>query len=286
MQANIWTEHLPTPDAVFYAAFPRLAAFSEIVWSPVAGHDWQNFLQRVPAQMARYKALGIPYADAAFSVAISASKAASGAVVTLSNQTGVGTTRYTRDGSAPIASSPAYEGAFEVPLPATVTAATFHHGEPLAAVSQETITAPSLLKRNSYTLEQCSKEILLTQKGRSGAIVMVNIMNPCWIYRALDLSAVQGFDIAVTHMPFNFQIGDDIKKIPLEPKAARHGQLEIRLDDCKGVALAVLPLKPKTTRLKAKIKAPAGIHDICFVFARRKVDPIWAVDWVQPVAKE
>lgn len=286
MQANIWTEHLPTPDAVFYAAFPRLAAFSEIAWSPVAGHDWQNFLQRVPAQMARYKALGIPYADAAFSVSISAAKATSGAVVSLSNQTGLGTIRYTRDGSTPTASSPAYGGAFEVPLPATITAMAFQHGEPLAAASQETITAASLLKRNSYTLEQCSKEILLAQKGKSGAIVMVNIMNPCWIYRGLDLSSLKGFDISVTHMPFNFQIGDDVKKIPLDPKSARHGQLEIRLDDCKGETLAILPLKSKTTHLKAKIKALAGVHDVCFVFARRKVDPIWAIDWVQPLAKE
>jgi N-acetyl-beta-hexosaminidase len=286
MQANIWTEHLPTADAVFYAAFPRLAAFAEIAWSPARAHDWQNFLTRLPALMAKYKALGIPYADAAYSVTIDAKRDASAARIMLSNQAGFGTIRYTTDGTAPTVASAAYTAAFSVPLPATVTAAAFFADAPIAAPRRETITAASLLRRNSYTLEQCGKDILLAQKGNTGAVVMVNIMNPCWIYRGLDLAHITSFDIAVTKMDFNFQIGDDIKHIPLDASAAADGQLEIRLGGPNGERLAVVPLTPDTKTLHVAIPARSGTADLYFTFARRKVDPIWAIDWVQPRVEE
>ncbi len=35
-QAEVWTEHLDSARRVDYAAFPRLAAFAEVVWSPAA----------------------------------------------------------------------------------------------------------------------------------------------------------------------------------------------------------------------------------------------------------
>jgi hexosaminidase len=65
-QANIWTEHMPTIQHVQYAAFPRVDALSEVVWSPAAARDWHDFLSRLPAQLARYGAQRIAYADTAF----------------------------------------------------------------------------------------------------------------------------------------------------------------------------------------------------------------------------
>jgi hexosaminidase len=286
MQANIWTEHLLTADTVSSAAFPRLAAFAEIAWSPRNAHHWDDFIARVPADMERYKALGIVHSNAAFAVSIAAAPGPGGATVTLSNQSGFGTIRYTSDGSKPTPSSPLYEKPFDTTLPATILAATFDNAQALGAPSQENLSAASLLRRNSYTLEQCAKDILLAQKGKSGAVMMVNVMNPCWIYRGLDMAAVRSFDIAVTTLPFNFQIGADIKKIPLDRKAARFGQFEIRDGDCQGRSLATIPLTPKTTRLHISMTPRPGLHDLCFVFARRKVDPLWAVDWVQPRIKE
>ncbi|GAA0546348.1 hexosaminidase [Rhizomicrobium palustre] len=286
MQANIWTEHLPTMNAVFYAGFPRLAAVAEIAWTPREKHNWPDFLSRLPDQMRRYQALGIRYSDAAFSVNVAAKPAQSGASVTLSNQSGYGVIHYTLDGSAPTPQSPLYSAPFDTKLPATITATTFAEGKPIAPPRSESLTAQSILRRNSYTLELCGNGIPLAQKGHSGAVVMVDVMNPCWFYKGIDLSSVRGFDIAVTHLPFNFQIGDDIKHIPLDAKAAPHGQLEIRLGDCKGEKLAVVPLKANTSHLSVKITPQKGAQDLCFVFARRKVDPVWAIDWVQPLVQE
>jgi hexosaminidase len=66
VQANIWTEHIRTEDRVAYAAFPRTAALAEVAWSPAAPHDAENFLARVPAELARYAALGLPHSTSAF----------------------------------------------------------------------------------------------------------------------------------------------------------------------------------------------------------------------------
>jgi hexosaminidase len=62
VQANIWTEHIREENNVAYAAFPRAAALAEVAWSPAASHDRAGFLARMPAELARYAALGLPHA--------------------------------------------------------------------------------------------------------------------------------------------------------------------------------------------------------------------------------
>ena len=46
----------PTP------LFPRAAALAELGWSPAAAHDRAGFLARMPAELGRYAALGLPHA--------------------------------------------------------------------------------------------------------------------------------------------------------------------------------------------------------------------------------
>jgi hexosaminidase len=60
-QAQVWTEHLDTPRRVDYAAFPRLAAFAEVVWSGPGG-AYAEFEQRlVTHHLPRLDALGVEY---------------------------------------------------------------------------------------------------------------------------------------------------------------------------------------------------------------------------------
>ena len=44
-QAALWTEHLDSARRVDYAAFPRLAAFAEVVWTSRDHHDLADFLR-------------------------------------------------------------------------------------------------------------------------------------------------------------------------------------------------------------------------------------------------
>jgi hexosaminidase len=60
-QAQVWTEHLDNPRRVDYAAFPRLAAFAEVVWSP-ADRSYAEFEQRLATHhLPRLDALGVEY---------------------------------------------------------------------------------------------------------------------------------------------------------------------------------------------------------------------------------
>ena len=61
VQANVWTEHIREEDNVGYAVFPRAAALAELGWSPAVAHDRTRFLARVPAELGRYAALGLPH---------------------------------------------------------------------------------------------------------------------------------------------------------------------------------------------------------------------------------
>ncbi len=60
-QANAWTEHLDSPRRLDYAAFPRLSAFAEVVWSP-APRDLAEFRTRLTEHhLPRLDALGVEY---------------------------------------------------------------------------------------------------------------------------------------------------------------------------------------------------------------------------------
>ncbi|GAA5768132.1 beta-hexosaminidase [Streptosporangium roseum] len=59
-QANLWTEHIDSPRALDYMAFPRLSAFAEVVWSP-AGGDFDDFRARLHDHERRLAALGVEY---------------------------------------------------------------------------------------------------------------------------------------------------------------------------------------------------------------------------------
>ncbi|MFJ2300242.1 beta-N-acetylhexosaminidase [Oerskovia paurometabola] len=66
-QAEVWSEHLDSPRRVDYAAFPRLAAFAEVVWSPTAertpgGSSSAEFLARLEHDhLPRLDAAGVEY---------------------------------------------------------------------------------------------------------------------------------------------------------------------------------------------------------------------------------
>ncbi len=89
---------------------------------------------------------------------------------------------------------------------------------------------------------------------------------------------------------FNFQVGDDVKAIPLHPPRTPAGELEVRLDTCSGELVASLPLAlaveaQRTGEIAvlpaAKIASRGGTHDLCLRFTRKAVDPMWVIDSVQ-----
>lgn len=60
-QADVWTEYIATPEYLEYMLFPRLLAFSEAVWSPIAGNDYDDFRRRLAYQFARLDKQDVHY---------------------------------------------------------------------------------------------------------------------------------------------------------------------------------------------------------------------------------
>jgi len=146
--------------------------------------------------------------------------------------------------------------------------------------------------RNSHQLGMCTDKIVLSLEDDAPvqgerAIFLVDLMNPCWIFKSADLSRATRLVAAVGQAPFNFQIGKDVNAIPLPKPQSRDGELEVRLDGCAGERIAVLPLAPAvsnqavTVLPEAQLKPRDGRHDLCFTFTRRSVDPTWVIDSIE-----
>jgi hexosaminidase len=151
------------------------------------------------------------------------------------------------------------------------------------------VRPPAANARASQDLKLCSSNIALNLEDDAPirgprARFLVDIMKPCWIWPAADLTGVTKVAVSVGQLPFNFQIGDDVKKIHYRPPATPAGELEVH-DGCDGPLLASLPLAPAlasqgVTRLTAPLSTTAGRHDLCFTFTQRSVDPFWVLDRV------
>ena len=58
-QAQLWTEYIATRDHLDYMAFPRLCAFSELVWGRRSSEG--EFRARLEAHLGRLRAMGVHY---------------------------------------------------------------------------------------------------------------------------------------------------------------------------------------------------------------------------------
>ena len=291
-QANLWTEHVRTFGNVQHKMFPRLAALAEGVWTPKARRDFDGFLQRLAPQLYRYRQLGIAPADSAFAVKIAAAPLGVDRTrITLSNQTGFGEIRYTLDGSEPTAASTRYAAPLDLPMPTTLKAASFAGTRALARARSRVLDAGALRTRAAEELTSCSNGLVLRLEDDAPfegprAVLQVDILDACWIWKAADLDGIAALRATVANLPYNFQLGEDIKKVKLRAPATAEGELEVRLDTCAGPRIATLPLASAskhdaTSTLEGPLAAATGVHDLCFTFTGRTPDPLWAIDAVQ-----
>jgi hexosaminidase len=294
LQANVWTEHIRTEARVEAMTWPRATAAAETGWTPEARRSWNDFADRLPAELDRWRALGLGFDEASLQVRAVADPTPAGARVTLAGGETLGEIRYSLDGSALGPASRVYGAPFDAKVPATIRAAVFRNGQALAPPVALKLDARSIRTRMSQELQTCTDKLVISLEDDAPvrgdrAVMLTDIMNPCWIYPAAPLSGVRSIEVAVGQLPFNFQIGDDIKKIAVEPPTTPDGELVVRQDSCQGPVLATLPLAPATrsqatTVLKARLPAVSGDHDLCLSFTRRGPDPIWAIDRVTLVA--
>ena len=289
VQASLWAEQMPTFAHDQHALFPRLAALSELAWSPASAHDWNGFLQRLPAELARWRALGIGYADSAFAPAFTATAAAHGAFhVALANQAGFGTIRYTTDGSAPDNRSAPYAQPLTLPNKTRLQAATFApDGFALSAPRTLVLDATTLTSRDGSALTTCSGQPASRLEGRQPTrgttpVYAVDIGDACWRWPQAPLAGVRHVTLTVERIPWRF--GDEAKYAIVRRKASAAGEFEIHADSCNGPRLASVPLAP-AAEAKARISldtdlalpAGAGVRDLCIFATGDPRDGQWAL---------
>ncbi|UPG95029.1 beta-N-acetylhexosaminidase [Luteibacter aegosomatissinici] len=268
VQAGLWAEQLLTFANHQHATFPRIAALAELGWSPAASHDWSGFLGRLPAELRRYRVLGIASADTAFAATFDVSPEASGGFrVTLANQAVGGDIRYTTDGTEPGVHSPLYTQPFTQPAGTTMRAAVYAaDGTLLAAARSIRLDDTTRYSRESTALQTCSGEPASRLQGAKSAggtrpVYSVEIGNACWLWPQANVEGATRVTVTAERLPWRY--GDEARGAIVRDRHGRGDAIEIHVNGCDGPPLATAPLAATApsggqVRREAKLSTPIG----------------------------
>ncbi|MHC9084146.1 beta-N-acetylhexosaminidase [Luteimonas sp. RIT-PG2_3] len=305
LQANMWTGDTRTFAGVEHNTFPRLAAVAETGWTPAANKHFDDFIARLPAQLQRYRALGIGYAQTPFEVMLeevppdqvmpdSTSRNTAptpGARVALSNALGY-PVHYTLDGSDPAPDASQYRQPLDIALPATLRARAFSHGRPLAAIDTFRIDAASLLTRSDEQLALCPGNtgpvLRMEDDGPDNgprALFNVPIFALCWTWPSAPLQGIDAIRVRAGRLPYMFQLGAEDSQRRYLPATTAHGELDIRSGGCEGPVLASAPLPAApdadgfiTVQAQVAPGTPHAPQDLCIRFSGDTRPTMWVLD--------
>lgn len=122
VQANLWTEYIPTYAQVEYMELPRMAALSEVQWS-TQPKDYENFVSRLPQLFNRYDSRGYNYSTHVYDIKGEAkSNADNRNIEYILSNSGASQINYTTDGTQPTTDSPVYTAPLKLDKGATIKA--------------------------------------------------------------------------------------------------------------------------------------------------------------------
>jgi hexosaminidase len=128
-QANLWSEQLFNYRHLQYMTYPRSFAVAEALWSEPANRNWDNFVGRVEAHMARFDVAQKKYAPSMYEPIIDVKRNANGELtVQLSTEISGLTIHYSFDHSFPDQFYPEAKGSVVVPKDATVMKIVTYRG--------------------------------------------------------------------------------------------------------------------------------------------------------------
>lgn len=176
VQANLWTEYMPTTNQVEYMAFPRALALSEVAWTPEQNKNWNDFQLRLQKHYLLLQRLNVNYYAPSNELSILSkfNIAEQKAVVNISSEQFKPEIRYTVDGSNPVAGSALYtEAGIPLNTSAKVKAVIFKNKVPMGKIQELELDVHRAIGKkvtynnkwsNSYPAQ---KEITLVN-GQSG----------------------------------------------------------------------------------------------------------------------
>lgn len=123
VQANLWTEYIPTFSQVEYMVMPRMAALAEVQWTDPSKKEYESFLPRLVRMTKLYDRLGYNYAKNIFDIhAEFTTDTENGQILVNLSTMGDGDIYYTQDGSEPTSASSKYEAPVKIKEDATIKA--------------------------------------------------------------------------------------------------------------------------------------------------------------------
>lgn len=139
IQANLWTEEIPTFRHLQYMTWPRAFAVAEEAWSIRTDQkDWPAFVKKVEAQFPRFDAMGWNYARSLYDPAVSFS--ADKKSIVLTPEIDGLLIHYTFDDTEPDAAYPVYQGPLAIPQGAShLRTRTYRDGKPIGRLTLITI---------------------------------------------------------------------------------------------------------------------------------------------------
>ncbi len=191
-QANVWTEYINNPAKLEYMVFPRMAALSEVLWSPREKRNLAYFEKRLPVQFARYAFMGVNYSRAYYDLSASVYQAdnSSGIFWKLGSKFADATIMYEGPG---ISGEKEYHAPVEIRLPGNYSAKMLWNNRVAGTV------------RQSFHMNKATgKRITIVTQPSSfypgdGAFTLVNgIQNTMGIARSREFIGFSGSDLDVT----------------------------------------------------------------------------------------
>jgi hexosaminidase len=129
-QANLWTEQIYNLRQAQYMTWPRGFAIAEAVWSPKAGRNFANFVDRIENQFPKLDQAQTKWAPSMYEPDVKAAKGVKNVVVTLVPEVDGLDMHYSFDNSWPDQYYPKYKAPVEVPKDADkMRIVTFKNGK-------------------------------------------------------------------------------------------------------------------------------------------------------------
>ena len=132
VQANLWTEYIPTMEQADYMLFPRMLALSEVGWTNNANKIWDDFTERMQPHYAILKKFSVNYCRPSYQVQIDTKTDTKErtSLVTLHSEQWLPKIYYTLDGSTPSQNAIKYSGPFQISGSANLRASILRDGKP------------------------------------------------------------------------------------------------------------------------------------------------------------
>lgn len=177
VQANLWTEYIPTEEQVEYMIYPRILALAEVGWSMPENKSWDRFLKAANRHLLILDEKGINAHRIANGVNIkdSVNVDKKEIVISLSCDRIPSEIRYTTDGTDPEISSLLYKEPITVKDSITLKTAAFVNGERVTQPQTfKTYYHKGIGKKATYNLPFCkhytaAAEASMTDGYRGGA---------------------------------------------------------------------------------------------------------------------